>query len=152
MIALLQRVSCASVDVAGERIAMIERGLLVLVGVRPQDDEHAALRLLERILSYRVFPDAEGRMNRSLVEIDGELLLVPQFTLAADTRKGQRPGFSTAAPPAQAERLFGYLCERARAEHRRVATGRFGADMQVALVNDGPVTFWLQTPENPENP
>lgn len=152
MIALLQRVSSASVDVAGERIATIERGLLVLVGVRPQDDEHAALRLLERILSYRVFPDTEGRMNRSLVEIDGGLLLVPQFTLAADTRKGQRPGFSTAAPPALAEHLFGYLCERARAVHRQVETGRFGADMQVALVNDGPVTFWLQTPENPENP
>lgn len=152
MIALLQRVSSASVEVAGERIAAIERGLLVLIGVQPGDDEHAAQRLLERVLTYRVFPDAEGRMNRSLVELDGGLLLVPQFTLAADTRRGQRPGFSTAAPPAQAERLFGHLCAQARAAHRRVATGRFGADMQVALVNDGPVTFWLQTPENPENP
>ena len=145
MIALLQRVSSASVDVAGERIGAIGPGLMVLVGVQPRDDERTALRLLERLLAYRVFGDDEGRMNRSVADIGGGLLLVPQFTLAADTRKGNRPGFSTAAPPEQAERLFLRFCELARAAHGRVETGRFGADMQVALVNEGPVTFWLQT-------
>lgn len=146
MIALLQRVSSASVDVAGERIGAIGPGLLVLVGVQPQDDPRTALRLLERLLAYRVFGDAEGRMNRSLSDTGGGLLLVPQFTLAADTRKGNRPGFSTAAAPADAERLFGFLCEQARVVHPGVATGRFGADMQVSLVNEGPVTFWLEVP------
>ncbi len=145
MIALLQRVSSASVRVGGECIGAIEAGLLVLIGVQPADDEQAAQRLLERLLAYRVFPDAQGRMNLSLADTAGGLLLVPQFTLAADTRKGNRPGFSTAAPPEQAERLFLRFCELARAAHRRVETGRFGADMQVALVNEGPVTFWLQT-------
>jgi D-tyrosyl-tRNA(Tyr) deacylase len=144
MIALLQRVSSASVDVAGERIGAIGPGLLVLVGVQPQDDERTALRLLERLLAYRVFGDAQGRMNLSLADTGGGLLLVPQFTLAADTRKGNRPGFSTAASPAEAERLFGLFCERARAAHPVVATGRFGADMRVSLVNEGPVTFWLE--------
>lgn len=147
MIALLQRVSSASVRVGGECIGAIEAGLLVLIGVQPADDEQAAQRLLERLLAYRVFPDAQGRMNLSLADTAGGLLLVPQFTLAADTRKGNRPGFSTAAPPAQAERLFDHLCAIARDAHPVVATGRFGADMKVALVNDGPVTFWLQTPE-----
>ena len=145
MIALLQRVSSASVRVGGEWIGAIEAGLLVLIGVQPADDEQAAQRLLERLLAYRVFPDAQGRMNLSLADMAGGLLLVPQFTLAADTRKGNRPGFSTAAPPEQAERLFLRFCELARAAHGRVETGRFGADMQVALVNEGPVTFWLQT-------
>lgn len=150
MIALLQRVSSASVDVAGERIAAIGPGLLVLVGVQPQDDERTALRLLERLLAYRVFGDDQGRMNLSLADTGGGLLLVPQFTLAADTRKGNRPGFSTAASPAEAERLFGVLCERARAAHAVVGTGRFGADMRVSLVNEGPVTFRLEvTPGNP---
>jgi D-tyrosyl-tRNA(Tyr) deacylase len=144
MIALLQRVSSASVDVAGERIGAIGPGLLVLVGVQPQDDERTALRLLERLLAYRVFGDAQGRMNLSLADTGGGLLLVPQFTLAADTRKGNRPGFSTAASPAEAERLFGLFCERVRAAHPVVATGRFGADMRVSLVNEGPVTFWLE--------
>lgn len=144
MIALLQRVSSASVDVAGERIGAIGPGLMVLVGVQPRDDERTALRLLERLLAYRVFGDDEGRMNRSVADIGGGLLLVPQFTLAADTRKGNRPGFSTAASPAEAERLFGFFCDRARAAHPTVASGRFGADMKVALVNDGPVTFWLR--------
>jgi D-tyrosyl-tRNA(Tyr) deacylase len=152
MIALIQRVSSASVAVAGERIGAIGPGLLALVAVRPADDEPAADRLLARLLGYRVFGDAEGRMNLSLADTGGGLLLVPQFTLAADTRKGTRPGFSTAAPPEQARRLFDFLCQRARAAHPDVATGRFGADMQVTLVNDGPVTFWLQTPESAENP
>ena len=152
MIALIQRVSKASVAVAGERIGAIGPGLLALVAVRPADDEPAADRLLARLLGYRVFGDAEGRMNLSLADTGGGLLLVPQFTLAADTRKGTRPGFSTAAPPEQARRLFDFLCQRARAAHPDVATGRFGADMQVSLVNDGPVTFWLQTPESAENP
>ena len=152
MIALIQRVSNASVAVAGERIGAIGPGLLALVAVRPADDEPAADRLLARLLGYRVFGDAEGRMNLSLADTGGGLLLVPQFTLAADTRKGTRPGFSTAAPPEQARRLFDVLCQRARTAHPDVATGRFGADMQVTLVNDGPVTFWLQTPESAENP
>jgi D-tyrosyl-tRNA(Tyr) deacylase len=116
-----------------------------LVGVQKGDDEARAARLLERILGYRVFPDEAGRMNRSLREIAGGLLLVPQFTLAADTRKGTRASFTSAAPPAEGERLFDLLVERARAAHEMVQTGRFGADMQVGLVNDGPVTFWLQS-------
>ncbi|MFM7397105.1 MAG: D-aminoacyl-tRNA deacylase [Gammaproteobacteria bacterium] len=147
MIALIQRVTEASVTVAGERIGAIGPGLLALVGVRPADDEQTAQRLLERLLAYRVFGDAEGRMNLSLAETGGALLLVPQFTLAADTRKGNRPGFSTAAPPEQAERLFDHLCALARRAHPVIATGKFGADMKVSLTNDGPVTFWLQTPE-----
>lgn len=149
MIALLQRVSSAHVEVAGQRIGAIDHGLLVLIGIRPQDDESTAQRLLDRLLTYRVFADEAGRMNRSLTEVAGGLLLVPQFTLAADTRKGQRPGFSTAASPAQAERLFTHLCTLAYASYPRVATGRFGAHMQIALVNDGPVTFWLQTEADP---
>lgn len=145
MIGLLQRVSQASVSVAGREVGRIERGLLVLVGVQPGDDERTADRLLERMLGYRVFPDAQGRMNLSLRDISGGLLLVPQFTLAADTRKGTRPSFTSAAPPDQGEHLFAYLAARARAQHGTVASGLFGADMQVALVNDGPVTFWLDT-------
>lgn len=144
MIGLLQRVSTASVDVAGEPIAAIGRGLLVLVGAEPDDSEQVADRLLHRLLGYRVFPDADGKMNLSVTDIAGELLLVPQFTLAADTRKGLRPGFSTAAPPALGERLFTYLCDRARNGPTPVGCGRFGADMQVSLVNDGPVTLWLR--------
>lgn len=144
MIGLLQRVSCAEVQVAGLRIGRIDRGLLVLVGVERGDHEAQADRLLERLLAYRVFPDAEGRMNRSLTDIQGGLLLVPQFTLAADTRKGTRPGFSPAAEPAEGERLFDYLVARARQAHGGVQTGEFGADMQVSLTNDGPVTFWLR--------
>lgn len=144
MIGLLQRVSAARVAVGGKRIAAIERGLLVLVGVQKGDDCAQAERLLERLLGYRVFPDALGRMNRSLRDIDGGLLLVPQFTLAADTRKGTRASFTSAAPPAEGERLFDHLVTQARAQHPNVQTGRFGADMQVSLTNDGPVTFWLQ--------
>jgi D-tyrosyl-tRNA(Tyr) deacylase len=131
------------VVVAGEVVGAIGRGLLAFVAVEPGDDERSADRLLERILGYRVFPDAQGRMNLGLSDVGGGLLLVSQFTLAADTRKGMRPSFSSAAAPDQGRRLFDHLVERARAVHAPVATGRFAADMQVALVNDGPVTFWL---------
>lgn len=144
MIGLLQRVSQASVSIAGERIASIDAGLLVLVGVERNDSEREARRLLERLLGYRVFPDETGRMNRSVADIGGGLLLVPQFTLAADTGSGTRPGFSSAAEPGEGRRLFGWLLEYARAQYANVGAGRFGADMQVALVNDGPVTFHLQ--------
>ena len=129
---------------SGETTGAIESGLLALVAVRPGDGEPQAERLLERLLGYRVFADAEGRMNRSLADTGGGLLLVSQFTLAADTRKGMRPGFSTAAAPAEAERWFNRLVELAKNRHARVEIGRFGAHMQVHLVNDGPVTFWLE--------
>ena len=142
---LLQRVSQARVEVAGEVVGAIDQGLLVLVGVQPQDDRASADRLLHKLLNYRVFADAEGRMNCSVQDVQGGLLLVSQFTLAADTRKGLRPGFSTAAPPQQAEQLFDYLVEQARKTWPQTATGRFGADMQVHLVNDGPVTIMLET-------
>lgn len=145
MIALIQRVSSASVVVEGTTIGAIGPGLLALVGVRPDDDAASGTRLLERLLTYRVFPDEADRMNRSLVDTGGGLLLVPQFTLAADTRRGTRPGFSTAAPPAQAEALFARLLDEARARHPEVAAGRFGANMRVSLVNEGPVTFWLES-------
>lgn len=144
MIALLQCVTSASVTVDGETIGAIDAGLMVLVAVEPGDGEAQAQRICERLLGYRVFADAEGKMNRSVQDIGGGLLLVPQFTLAADTRKGMRPSFTTAAPPAEAKAWFDRLVELARAAHPRVATGRFGAHMQVALVNDGPSTFWLQ--------
>ncbi len=145
MIGLLQRVSEARVQVGEDLIAAIGRGLLVLVGVEKSDDEPRVDRLLERLLGYRVFPDSAGRMNLSLQDIGGGLLLVPQFTLAADTKKGTRASFTAAASPVEGERLFAYLVARARRLHLEVQTGRFGADMQVALVNDGPVTFWLQS-------
>ena len=145
MIGLLQRVSQASVTVEGRQVAAIEAGLLVLVGVVRDDDQPAALRLLERLLQYRVFADSAGKMNLSLTQTAGDLLLVPQFTLAADTRKGLRPGFSTAAPPEQGRLLFDALVAAARAQHGRVETGIFGAHMQVSLCNDGPVTFWLES-------
>jgi D-aminoacyl-tRNA deacylase len=144
MIGLLQRVSQAQVRVDERLVGSIGTGLLVLVGVERGDSEAQAERLLERLLTYRVFPDAEGRMNRSLQDIDGELLLVSQFTLAADTTKGTRPGFSPAAAPDEGRRLFDYLVSKARNRRERVQTGEFGAHMQVSLTNDGPVTFWLQ--------
>lgn len=145
MIGLLQRVREASVAVDGEAVARIEAGLLVLVGIKRADTAEQAARLARRLLDYRVFADARGRMNRSLREVDGGLLLVPQFTLCADTRRGLRPGFEAAAPPEQAAALFERLRAEAEALHPgRVAIGRFGADMQVALVNDGPVSFWLE--------
>ena len=144
MIGLLQRVSEAAVSVDGLVIARIERGLLVLVGVEKADDERRAGRLLDRLIHYRVFPDRAGRLNLSLKDIDGGLLLVPQFTLTADTRKGRRPGLSGGAVPERGRALFDGLVEHARESHGKVASGRFGADMQVRLCNDGPLTFWLQ--------
>lgn len=145
MIALIQRVREARVDVAGETVGAIGPGVLALVAVVPDDTEARASRLLERILGYRIFGDGAGRMNRSLRDVGGGLLLVSQFTLAADTTSGTRPGFSTAAPPELGLRLFEHLVGLARAAHPAVATGRFGADMQITLVNDGPVTFWLES-------
>ena len=144
MIALLQRTTEAWVDIEGERVGSIGTGLLALIGVERGDCASQADRLLERLLGYRVFNDAEGRMNLGLSDVAGGLLLVPQFTLAADTSSGRRPGFSQAASPEQGREWFDYLVEQARSRHPRVETGQFGADMQVGLVNDGPVTFWLQ--------
>jgi len=144
MIGLLQRVTEARVDVGAECVGRIGAGLLVLVGVERGDTEAQADRLLERLVGYRVFPDADGRMNLSLRDAGGGLLLVPQFTLAADTGKGMRAGFSTAAAPAEGERLFDYLAGIARNALGQVETGRFGAHMRVSLTNDGPVTFWLR--------
>jgi D-tyrosyl-tRNA(Tyr) deacylase len=145
MISLLQRVTSASVSVAGDTVGAIDAGLLVLVAVEPGDGEVQVLRMCERLLGYRVFADDAGRMNRSLAETGGGLLLVPQFTLAADTRKGMRPSFTTAASPEDGKRWFDRLVEVARARHTGVATGRFGAHMQVRLVNDGPVSFFLRS-------
>ena len=145
MILLIQRVSEASVRVDGEIVGQIGPGLLAFVAVEPGDDDATARRLVERAVAYRVFDDAAGRMNLSLADTGGELLLVSQFTLAADTRKGLRPSFTTAAPPELGRHLFEQVVEYARAAlPGRIATGRFGADMKVALVNDGPVTFWLR--------
>ncbi len=145
MLCLLQRVSEASVHVDGERVGTIGAGLLVLVGVEPGDGEAMITRMAERLLGYRVFADGQGRMNRSLTDTGGGLLLVSQFTLAADTRAGMRAGFSTAAPPDEAERVYNRLAEVCRAKHPPgVETGRFGAHMVVGLVNDGPVTFLLR--------
>ena len=144
MIGLLQRVTRARVLVGGQPVGAIARGLLVFVGVERGDTEAQAERLLERLLGYRVFADADGKMNLSLSDLDGGLLLVPQFTLAADTNKGMRPSFTPAAAPGEGQRLFGCLLRGARLVHSEVAAGQFGADMQVELVNDGPVTFWLR--------
>lgn len=146
MIALIQRVSRAEVHIGDRSVGAIGRGMLALIGVRAGDSEAAADRLSERLLSYRIFPDAEGRMNLSVREAAGAVLVVPQFTLAADTHSGTRAGFSTAAPPEAARRLFDYLIGRLHASYAPVSAGVFGADMQVSLINDGPVTFWLETP------
>jgi D-tyrosyl-tRNA(Tyr) deacylase len=147
MIALLQRVSRSRVDVAGTTVGQIGSGLLVLLAVEPTDTEACVGKLVDRLVRYRVFEDDAGRMNRSLLESGGGLLMVPQFTLAADTGKGLRPSFTGAAPPELGRRLFDYACARARTQlGERVATGAFGAHMQVSLTNDGPVTFWLRTP------
>jgi len=143
VIGLLQRVNQAKVVVDQQIIGQIDRGILVLVGVQKHDSEQTAIRMLERILGYRVFGDDQGKMNLSLQDIKGGVLLVPQFTLAADTTKGMRPSFSSAAPPEQGKRLFEFLVHAASAQHPTVACGRFGADMQVSLTNDGPVTFIL---------
>jgi D-tyrosyl-tRNA(Tyr) deacylase len=144
VIALIQRVSRAEVRVGERTTGAISRGILALIGIQRGDDARAAERLLERVLSYRIFPDTEGRMNLGLRAVAGGLLLVPQFTLAADTGKGTRAGFSTAAAPQEARALFDQLLSLARAAHAPVEAGEFGADMQVCLVNDGPVTFWLE--------
>ncbi len=144
MIGLLQRVTQAGVVVDGETVGAVGRGLMVLVCAERGDSEREADALLKKLLAYRVFPDAAGKMNLSVADVGGGLLLVPQFTLAADTQSGTRPSFTPAAAPALANTLFDYFASQARALHADVATGRFGADMQVSLVNDGPVTFWLQ--------
>lgn len=144
MIALLQRVSSASVTVEGAVVGAIDSGLLVLIGIQPEDTEAKGEQLLRRVLDYRVFADADGRMNRSLREVSGGLLLVSQFTLAADTTRGLRPSFTSAAAPDIARHLFDSLLRFANSIYAPVASGVFGADMKVALVNDGPVTFWLE--------
>lgn len=146
MIALIQRVTHAEVKVADELVGDIGHGLLALIGVERGDGEKQADRLLERLLDYRVFADRDGRMNLSIRDVHGGLLLVPQFTLAADTRKGTRASFTPAAPPEHGRLLFDYLLAEALSAHPTVASGRFGADMQVSLTNDGPVTFWLTAP------
>lgn len=144
MLALLQRVRRASVTVGSEEVGAIGPGLLVFLGLEPEDDRSKGEALIERVLKYRVFSDEEGRMNRSLRDVSGGLLLVSQFTLAADTRRGLRPSFSSAMPPSEAEPLFSELYEFAESQHHTVAGGRFSADMQVELINDGPVTFTLK--------
>jgi len=145
MIALIQRVLSACVEVDGESVGRIDAGLLALVAVQPDDGEAQARRMLERLLGYRVFADAAGRMNRSLADTGGGLLLVSQFTLAADTHSGMRPSFTRGAAPEQGRHWFDRLVELAREAHPGVETGRYGAHMMVHLVNDGPVTFWLDT-------
>ena len=144
MIGLLQRVSSAKVEIGPETVGVIGRGLMVLIGVERGDTEREGDRLVERLIGYRVFADADGKMNRSVADIGGGLLLVPQFTLPADTRKGARPSLSNAAPPDDGQRLFDHVVSHARAVHPVVETGRFGAHMQVTLTNDGPVTFTLR--------
>lgn len=144
MIALLQRVLESKVVVDGKTIGVIDQGLMVLLGVEKNDDQTIADKLLQRILKYRVFSDAEDKMNLSLQDVSGGLLLVPQFTLAADTRSGLRPSFSSAAPPQQGKELFDYFVKQARAHYDKVECGEFGADMKVHLINDGPVTFQLK--------
>jgi len=145
MKALIQRVRCARVEVAGEVVGAIDQGLLALVGVEPQDTCASVEKILHKLLNYRVFSDAAGKMNLSLSDVGGGLLLVSQFTLAADTKSGLRPSFTRAAPPALGAELFELLVTQARAKHPQVATGQFGADMQVHLINDGPVTFLLES-------
>lgn len=145
MIGLIQRVTQARIEVDRQTIASIGQGIVALIGVEKTDTTSQADRLLERLLGYRIFADADGKMNLGLQDIQGDLLLVPQFTLPADTKKGMRPGFSAAASPELGTQLFDYLVEQAGLKYGKVATGRFGANMQVQLVNDGPVTFWLQT-------
>jgi len=145
MKALLQRARGARVEVGGEIVGSIDQGLLVLVGVEPQDTQASADKMLHKLLNYRVFSDADGKMNLSLRDVAGGLLLVSQFTLAADTKSGMRPSFSKAAPPALGKQLFDYLLQQAKSMHDVVESGQFGADMQVHLMNDGPVTFLLET-------
>ena len=144
MIALIQRVTEAKVVVNNKNIGEIQQGILAFVGVEKNDREQDALRLLDKVLSYRIFADADDKMNLSVQDIKGGVLLVPQFTLAADTQKGCRPSFSSAAPPEDGERLFNEFVNQAKNKYQQIETGQFGADMKISLVNDGPVTFWLQ--------
>lgn len=144
MLGLLQRVKQASVTVKGEITGEIQQGILLLLGIQKNDTEESANKLIDKILAYRMFSDENNKMNCSLQQIDGGILIVSQFTLAADTKKGLRPSFSSAAPPAQAEALYDYFVAQMRNKHPQVATGIFAADMQVSLVNDGPVTFMLE--------
>ena len=144
MIALLQRVLQASVSINKEVVAEIDQGVLVFVAIQKHDDENTATRMCERVINYRMFTDSGGKMNKSVIEINGEVLLVPQFTLAADTSKGMRPNFSRAAAPEQGAVLFDCYLNKLKLKYARVNTGKYGADMQVHLINDGPVTFWLQ--------
>lgn len=145
MLGLIQRVSYAKVDVGGETVGEINQGILLLLGVEREDTEGAADKLLHKVLNYRIFPDSEGKMNLNVQQIDGGLLIVPQFTLAADTRKGLRPSFTASAPPALAENLYDYFVVQAKQAYPTAATGSFGANMQVTLCNDGPVTFMLES-------
>lgn len=145
MIGLIQRVLEAKVVVDGATVGAIETGILLLLGVERADTETQAKRLLERVLNYRIFEDSEGRMNRSLLDIQGGLLVVPQFTLPADTQKGNRPSFTPAAPPEQGKQLFDNFCQQIQAQGHSLQCGIFGADMKVHLINNGPVTFWLKT-------
>ncbi len=146
VIAVIQRVTRAEVTVAGESVGKIDRGILALIAIERGDTEAQAVRLAERILGYRIFGDAEDKMNLNVTDVSGGVLLVSQFTLAADTRKGMRPSFTPAADPETGKRLFDYFVEKVRARHSPVETGRFGANMQIELVNDGPVTFTLNVP------
>jgi D-tyrosyl-tRNA(Tyr) deacylase len=143
MIGLIQRVGHASVQVDGKTIGAVEQGILALIGMEKNDQQEQADKLLHRLLNYRIFADDDDKMNLSVMDVKGGLLLVPQFTLAADTRKGMRPSFSSAKPPQEAEQLFHYLVEQAQAHYANTAAGQFGADMKVSLLNDGPVTFTL---------
>lgn len=144
MIALIQRVAAARVEINGLTIAQIDRGILALIAIQREDSFDQAKRLLQRIISYRIFPDQAGKMNLSLRDIDAQLMLVPQFTLAADTKSGNRPSFSVSADPGASKQLFEQLLVHAKQEYNKVEQGVFGENMQVSLTNDGPVTFWLE--------
>lgn len=144
MLGLIQRVKNASVSVNNETVGAIDQGILLLLGVQKTDSEETANKLIDKLLSYRIFADADNKMNCSVQQINGGILVVSQFTLAADTKKGTRPSFSSAAPPIQAEALYDYFVKQLRSKHEKIATGIFAADMQVSLVNDGPVTFMLE--------
>ncbi len=144
MIALIQRVTSASVHVKGELVGEIDQGILLLLGVQKADNEAITQRLVNRVINYRIFEDETGRMNRSLLATEGDLLIVPQFTLPADTRKGTRPSFTPAAPPELGERLFDLFVDECKQLQENIQTGIFGAEMQVSLINDGPATFWLE--------
>ena len=144
MIALLQRVTQACVEIDNSKVGEIDAGMLVFLAIQKQDEKNTAEQMLERILAYRIFADDAGKMNKNISEVNGGILLVPQFTLAADTKKGLRPNFSSAATPDHGKALFDYFLDKLKAEYVKVSSGKFGADMQVHLVNDGPVTFWLE--------